>query len=457
MINPGAIKLNKLITRQTLWVLIVLIYGGFVAAKAVQEHAYIYDSKHYENVIRVMDEQSRDIYYGQKCNSIDLSSDAPEPMCFSLSTIDDGTMLFDASTPRPEAEKVIKNYNDVAYKFVTIATFKFYLFFLLLWLIPSIIFYPFFEWFLDGYKKDYKGGIESITSQTTDGVTVDKVENLLKRYFIFLEGKGKIFNLALGLGFAILFGIFDVISPPPYSYIMIYLFPIALTTWFAGQSAGFFITVICIAFWSQTNQQTDLLVFSWNILSTLSIYFIVSIMLTKLRCMWEDETALSRTDQLTGVMNRRAFEEIVVYEILSLQRQNSPFSLAYLDLDNFKEVNDNLGHKAGDELLKAVVACLKENLRRTDLVARIGGDEFTIFFPATDQGAVKLVIQKLLEQLRSLSERKAWPTTISIGVVTSVDSNCDLETTVSLADKLMYEVKINGKNDVNYMTIPLEM
>lgn len=303
----------------------------------------------------------------------------------------------------------------------------------------------------------FKDGANSITSQASDGVTVKKVENLVTQYFMFLDMKGKQFNLALGFGFTVLFGIFDIITPQRYSFIMVYIFPIALTTWFAGQSAGFLITVFCIAIWAYTNQQSDVMAFSWNIISTLGIYFIVSIMLTRLRHLWEDETALSRTDQLTGVKNRRAFEEIVEYEILSLQRQNSPFSLAYLDLDNFKEVNDRYGHKKGDELLKAVVVCLRENLRRTDVVARIGGDEFTIFFPATEQSAVKHVMQKLMDQLRSLNERNNWPTTISIGVITCLDSNCDLETTISLADKLMYEVKNSGKNDVNYMTIPLEL
>ena len=445
--------MNKLIIHRKLWILLVLVYGWVIANKAIQEHDYIYDSKHYENVIQGLDAESIDFYYKQKCNSIDMNTIATEPICYSLPTIDSGSMQFDITTSKSEAESVTSKYNDVAYKFIVIAILKFYLFFLLLWLIPSIMFYPFFEWFIFGFKKETKG----VTTQTADGASVEKVESLVKRYFIFLEGKGRIFNLALGTGFAILFGIFDIITPPAYSFIMLYIFPIALTTWFAGQSAGFLISFICIAFWIQTNQQTDLTAFSWNVLSNLSIYFVVSIMLTKLRHMWEKETILSRTDQLTGVMNRRAFEEIVEYEILSLQRRKSPFSLAYLDLDNFKEVNDRYGHKKGDELLKAVVLCLKENLRRTDVVARMGGDEFTIFLPATDQGAIKLVMQKLLEQLRALNRNNNWPTTISIGVVTSVDSNCDLETTISLADRLMYEVKDNGKNDVSYMIIPLEM
>jgi diguanylate cyclase (GGDEF)-like protein len=153
-------------------------------------------------------------------------------------------------------------------------------------------------------------------------------------------------------------------------------------------------------------------------------------------------------------MNRRAFDEIVEYEIMSLQRQNSPLSLAYIDLDNFKQVNDHFGHKKGDELLKAIVACFSNNLRRTDIIARMGGDEFVVFFPGTDHNAVKLVMQKLMIHLRQLSEVNNWPITFSIGVITSVDSNCDLEEIISFADKLMYEVKQSGKDNINYLIAP---
>lgn len=278
------------------------------------------------------------------------------------------------------------------------------------------------------------------------------IQKYIKTYLQYLEQKGAIFNNILGLVFTVLFGVLDIVTPIQYSFILLYIFPVALTTWFGGQVAGIIVSLFCTAFWTYTYTQVDMLSLIWNVLSTLIIFIVISIMLRKIRRMWENDIVLSRTDQLTGAMNRRAFDEIVEYEMLRLQRQNSPFSLAYLDLDNFKSVNDCFGHKRGDELLKAVVACISANLRRTDVVARIGGDEFTIFFPATDQHAVKFVMLKLKEQLRVLSEKNNWPTTFSIGVITCTDTQCDLDRLISLADKLMYEVKRAGKNDVQYLT-----
>ena len=445
---------RKLRNWQYLWLVIVLLYGGIVLNKAVKEYVYIYDSRHYENVINAMDQVNRDLYFGQKCNTIDTEPDMPEPLCYSLPTIDSGTMYFDITTRRPDAEKIQKNYNDVAYNFIVIATIKFLTLFGLLWLIPSIIFYPFWEWFVGGYNRSLGNDLNDTKTPSAGEIGTQRIEDLMTRYFNFLDRKGAVFNFALGLGFAILFGAFDILSPSKYSFMMMYLFPIALTTWFAGQTAGFIIVIVCIIFWSYTTSQIDLLSLTWNIISTLCIYLMVSVMLTKLRFLWEKDKILSRTDPLTGVMNRRAFDEIVEYEIMSLQRQNSPLSLAYIDLDNFKEVNDRFGHKKGDELLKAIVACFSKNLRRTDIIARMGGDEFVVFFPGTDHNAVKLVMQKLMVHLRLLSEENNWPITFSIGVITSVDSNCDLEEIISLADKLMYEVKQAGKNSVNYLMAP---
>ncbi|WP_246545426.1 GGDEF domain-containing protein [Pelotalea chapellei] len=275
------------------------------------------------------------------------------------------------------------------------------------------------------------------------------LESLIIRYFRYLDQQGKIVNTLLGLVCSLLLGVLDFLTPMEYSFSFLYLLPISFTTWFAGKRPGLVISIICTAFWSEYRYQGASGAAAWNILSTLGIFCVVAIMLFRIRQLWEAESTLSRTDPLTGVMNLRAFMEIVEYELMRLKREKSPFSIAYIDLDNFKQINDSYGHRKGDELLNEVVRCLASNLRKTDAVARIGGDEFTIFFPATDQKAVKVVTQKVREELKMLSSN-TLATTISMGVVTCIDGACNLDEVISIADSLMYEVKKAGKNNVQY-------
>lgn len=276
------------------------------------------------------------------------------------------------------------------------------------------------------------------------------LETILARYFQWLERKGKAFNFALGVAFMIIAGVADVMAPEAYMFGFLYMITIAFTTWFAGKKAGLIISVCCTALWATDRIIADIYPYIWNVLSALVSFCIVSILLSKMRMMFELERTLSRRDPLTGVMSLRAFSEFAEYEILRHRRKCSPFSVAYLDLDNFKLINDRFGHKKGDELLKVVVKCLVANLRNTDVIARMGGDEFMIFFPETNQIAAKVVTQKVKEGLLQLSVDSKWPTTFSMGVLTCTQGDCSLDEVISRADKLMYEVKDAGKNDVRY-------
>lgn len=280
------------------------------------------------------------------------------------------------------------------------------------------------------------------------------IEQYIKEYFKFLDRQGKIVNFIIGIVCALIVGTLDVMAPDDYTFAFFYLLPIAFTTWFAGKRSGLIISVLSAAFWSEDHFQGANLASAWNILSTLGIFCVVTLMLARIRQLWEAELNLSRTDPLTGVLNLRAFSELVEYEIWRLQRQCCSFTLIYLDVDNFKQVNDQLGHNKGDELLKTVVAGIVKSLRKTDVVARMGGDEFTIFLPATNQEEAKVVIDKLNENLLLVSETTHWKTTCSVGVLTCTSGECTLDEVISIADKLMYEVKHTGKNDVRYAEYP---
>ena len=276
------------------------------------------------------------------------------------------------------------------------------------------------------------------------------MDTALIRYFNYLDRLGSTYNTIIGVICAVILGIFDVVTPDEYLFSLLYLFPIGFTTWFAGKRNGFLISVICTIVISRLHVQLNIYAATWNTLSTLGIYSIVTMLLAKIRQLLQSESTLSRTDPLTGVMNIRAFSELLEYEILRVKRERSFFSIAYFDVDNFKQVNDLYGHRKGDELLTTIVTSLTQNLRKTDVVARMGGDEFIVFFPLTDQEAVKVVTLKVREELNTLLQFNNWPTTISMGVVTCTNGECDFDELIALADKLMYEVKNTGKNNVRY-------
>jgi diguanylate cyclase (GGDEF)-like protein len=167
----------------------------------------------------------------------------------------------------------------------------------------------------------------------------------------------------------------------------------------------------------------------------------------------DNEKSLSRSDYLTGLANRRAFEELFEMECKRSRRYNRPMTLVYLDLDDFKKVNDGRGHQTGDEVLVAVATTLRSSLRSTDCVARIGGDEFAILLPETDEEGARIIMNKLNAVLQTLLTPTNWPIGFSFGVVTFPAPLESLETMLERADKLMYEAKHAGKGAMLFESV----
>jgi diguanylate cyclase (GGDEF)-like protein/PAS domain S-box-containing protein len=164
----------------------------------------------------------------------------------------------------------------------------------------------------------------------------------------------------------------------------------------------------------------------------------------------EREKELARTDYLTGAANARFFHELVQQEIGRFGRYRRPFTIAYVDLDNFKTVNDLFGHSIGDKVLCTVVQHANSQLRKTDFVARLGGDEFAFLLTETDSAAALTTISKIHQGLLSEMQRNDWPVTFSIGVLTCIDTPRTADELVKMADGLMYSVKNSGKNAIHY-------
>jgi len=137
-------------------------------------------------------------------------------------------------------------------------------------------------------------------------------------------------------------------------------------------------------------------------------------------------------------------------EINKARRYGHTFTLAYFDADNFKTVNDQLGHHVGSQLLVRVVEIMKQNLRVTDLIARIGGDEFAILLPETGAEQARMVVQKLCEKLSAEMRESGWLVTFSVGVLTCTDPPQTVDEMIKIADGLMYEVKKDSKDAIRY-------
>ncbi len=149
-------------------------------------------------------------------------------------------------------------------------------------------------------------------------------------------------------------------------------------------------------------------------------------------------------DPLTGLGNRRFFEDIAERELNRSRRYGRPVALAYINIDDFRSVNEERGHAAGDALLRRVAQELPSGIRRSDIVARVGGDEFAILLPETPPQGAEVAMGKLRERLRGLVREWGYDVGFSIGVATSVDGATPLKALISAADATMYAAKRTG-------------
>lgn len=165
------------------------------------------------------------------------------------------------------------------------------------------------------------------------------------------------------------------------------------------------------------------------------------------------ERRQSLEDPLTGVANRRWFRIFAEQEIRRFRRYHQPFTALYLDCDDFKAVNDRLGHTGGDRLLKDISQALMLLVRSSDCVARLGGDEFGVLLLQTDPDKAQLAAEKLRKALRAELEKKGWKINFSIGAVTFLAAPSSVDDILRASDSCMYGAKKRGKNAVFHETI----
>lgn len=278
------------------------------------------------------------------------------------------------------------------------------------------------------------------------------IENVMS----FIERQKPPLKVALGVGLLVVVGIGDYLTGFEVVFSLFYVLPIAFMTWFVGRWAGIAMSVVSAIIWLLTDlasgiSYTHLFIPLWNTLIRLVIFLVLTVLMATVRTMLQREKDLARIDYLTGAANSRQFYELLNTEIERSKRHKHSLTLAYIDLDNFKSVNDQFGHPTGDLVLATVVSFMRNHLRKIDTVARLGGDEFAILLPKTGMAEAQLILAKLRSGLLDEMQQQHWPITFSIGAVICGDTNYLAEELLKIADNLMYTTKRDRKDAIKYM------
>ncbi len=176
----------------------------------------------------------------------------------------------------------------------------------------------------------------------------------------------------------------------------------------------------------------------------LATYCFIAYLAGRIRTLLEREAALATQDSLTGLLNQRAFYQAGQAESDRASRYAHPMAVVFLDLDEFKTINDTRGHEVGNEALVAVGEALKKSLRATDAVARLGGDEFAVLLHEIDEQSAVQAARKISEAIEA-ALKEYPPVSASIGVVWYERPKGDFKPMLQAADAEMYEVKHGGK------------
>jgi diguanylate cyclase (GGDEF)-like protein len=262
--------------------------------------------------------------------------------------------------------------------------------------------------------------------------------------------------LGFGVVLTALLTLVRVATAARFTFSLLLLVPTILVAWYLGRRWGFAMAALAVSGWLVADLAADSAMLPAdayvNAAVRALVFGLVAAAFVELREAHRQLAALAHYDPLTGLANRRLFAMVLDQERRRARRYHRPLSIACLDLDAFKPVNDRYGHPAGDRVLAAIAQSLQAGLREVDFAARLGGDEFAILLPDTDEASARAVVSKLRTAWQALPACRDYGVGVSIGVATFADAPPPADEMLAAADRLLYEAKRSGRNATHYAT-----
>lgn len=250
----------------------------------------------------------------------------------------------------------------------------------------------------------------------------------------------------------------DIITGYEYSFSIFYLIPIAISAWYDSKNITITTVFVAACTWlfsdiASGHHYTDIITPYWNAGVRLVFFSVVALLILRVRENWEEMSQMAMLDNLTQLNNSRALS--LEYKQLRKQNLKSHQSIAIglIDLDGFKAVNDQLGHSVGDDVLIEFARVLKNTTRKTDIVARMGGDEFIVILKNTDPDGAKEYEKRLIESFYKSHLKDQFGVDFSMGISIFDDLPDNIDDATYQADQLMYHSKEMGKSQTTIQMV----
>ena len=280
---------------------------------------------------------------------------------------------------------------------------------------------------------------------------------MTQRVLNYLESISKRAMALIAIGITILLGILDFETAAEIHFLVIYLLPIALASWYLNRNSGIYIAIMCSLVWLVADSlggrfHSSPWIAGWNFLMRTGAFVVISLSQSQLRSKFDALSELARRDFLTGLPNGRAFYELTARE-MERAYGDEPLTLAFIDLAGFKWINHRLGYATGDQMMCTIAHAIRQNVPRPDLVGRIGGTSFAVLLPNTASDGANLILDQVQSALKDERKKYAQPVTFFISAVACTKVPRSIAELMHQAEAQMTRMKGGTKDLLQIATV----